>query len=102
VVNYRSQVFSNGNWKWADLGLPPGANCIDNPSAVTYQGADGIQYIAVFAESDAGDLVVEHWDGGQWVWDDLSAVGWTLLGFYSRWPACERYHLCRSIWQSPD
>jgi len=80
-VNFLSQKYSNGNWTWADLGLPPGANFIRDPSAVTYQGADGIQYIAVFARSDADDLVVDHWDGGQWVWDDLSAEAGPYWGF---------------------
>jgi hypothetical protein len=72
VVNFWSNVFGPCQWSWVDLGLPDGAESIANPSAITYKGADGIQYVAVFAQSDTKRLVCDHWDGYRWIWDDLS------------------------------
>ena len=50
---------NNGlGWFWEDLGLPPGANSISNPSAVTFFDSRGIQRHLVFVVTDKGDLAV--------------------------------------------
>lgn len=72
VTNFWSNVSGQWEWQWADLDLPPGANSINNPSAITYQDSVGIQHIDVFATTDNGHLVVNHGDGSQWGWDDQS------------------------------
>jgi hypothetical protein len=79
VVNYGHHDL--GGMQWADLGLPDGTSWIMSPSAVTYRGPDGVQYIDVFAESSSYHLVVDHWDGSQWSWIDLTAQAETYWDF---------------------
>ena len=78
LVNYGHH---DSSMQWADLGLPDGASWIMDPSAVTYRGPDGVQYIDVFAQSSSDHLVVDHWDGTQWKWDDLTAQAESYWGY---------------------
>src|SRR5215471_7289749 len=80
VVNFWSNISGTWQWQWADLGVPYGSRSIYDPSAVTYN-VNGIQYIAVFATNDSDRLVVDHWDGSNWNWDDLSLETSAVAGF---------------------
>jgi len=66
VVNY----FDGYAWHWADMGLPPGANAVYSPNAITYLDSSGHQEIYAFGQANNGHLVVLYWDGHSWHWAD--------------------------------
>jgi|SRR5579871_6990698 len=67
VVNY----WDGYAWHWADQGLPAGiACCVNQANAITYVDSNGKQRIYVFATANAGQLVVNYWDGYAWHWAD--------------------------------
>jgi hypothetical protein len=76
LVNY----WDGGSWRWADQGLPAGATAFQNPSAITPDG----EQLYVFGNDvhgalNSGDLLVEHWNGGYWQWEDRGYPPPTLL-----------------------
>jgi hypothetical protein len=86
---------STWQWIWQDLGVPSGATYINDPFAVTYRGSNGIQYVAVFVETDSGDLAVYHWDGSNWNWDVLSAES---IAYYWWAPSEAQHRMSSRIW----
>jgi hypothetical protein len=67
-------------WKWADLGKPPGLDSTDSsiPEAITYRKA-GTQRIACFVVGEDGHLYRNSWNGTQWKWVDQGHPAGTAL-----------------------
>ena len=64
---------SVASWHWFDQGLPPGASAVFYPTAITFVDVVGHQQIYVFAVTNQGHLVFNHWDGWSWSWEDHGA-----------------------------
>jgi hypothetical protein len=63
--------WDGGSWHWADQGLPLGATAFQNPSAITPDGQQLYVYgNDVHGSLNSGDLLVEHWNGSYWQWED--------------------------------
>jgi hypothetical protein len=71
-VNY----WDGAKWQWADQG---GSGLVSAPSVITYkdepitvitQPSKATQHIYAFAVDAYGSLLMNHWDGAKWLWED--------------------------------